>query len=226
VAILAHDEEARVAATIEQLKAQSLLREAGVSVEVVVVANGCRDRTVKVARGAFDPADTGFRVVDLPERGKTNAWNRFVRDFASPAAEIFVFMDADITFLTPDTLARLCAALDAQPGAQAAVGDSVKTLDRRQVHVAQEKIEEWIAWATRSRLAPFVKVARTIRRHLDGILTYVSTGLNNGRSEGLNGKIRTLTRRAFGFHDASSLIGFMFLCCTGLNLSPGHRTPA
>jgi transposase len=99
-------------------------------------------------------------------------------------------------------------------------------LDRRQVHVAQEKLEEWIAWATRSRLAPFVKVARTIRRHLDGILAYVSTGLNNGRSEGLNGKIRTLTRRAFGFHDASSLIGFIFLCCTGLNLSPGHRTPA
>ena len=99
-------------------------------------------------------------------------------------------------------------------------------LDRQQVHVARQKLEEWMAWARRSRLAPFVKVARTIRRHLDGILAYVATGLNNGRSEGLNGKIRTLTRRAFGFHDANSLIGYIFLCCTGLDPSPGHRVPA
>lgn len=99
-------------------------------------------------------------------------------------------------------------------------------LDRRQVHVAQEKLEEWISWASRSRLAPFVKVARTIQGHIDGVLAYVATGLNNGRSEGLNGKIRTLTRRAFGFHDPRSLIGYIFLCCSGINLSPVHRVPA
>jgi transposase len=99
-------------------------------------------------------------------------------------------------------------------------------LDRRQVHVAQEKLEEWISWASRSRLAPFVKVARTIQAHIDGVLAYVATGLNNGRSEGLNGKIRTLTRRALGFHDPRSLIGYIFLCCSGINLSPVHRVPA
>lgn len=69
-------------------------------------------------------------------------------------------------------------------------------------------------------MPPFRKVARTIKQHSEGIVAYVATGLNSGRSEGLNGKIRTITRRSFGFHSASSLIA---LCCGGLTLSPVHR---
>jgi len=51
----------------------------------------------------------------------------------------------------------------------------------------------------------------------------VATGLNSGRSEGLNGKIRTITRRSFGFHSATSLIALFKLCCGGIKLSPVHR---
>jgi transposase len=96
---------------------------------------------------------------------------------------------------------------------------------RRQVGVAREKFVAWCSWAARSRLAPFKKLARTIRRHLDGVLAFIATGLSNGPTEGLNGKIRTLTRRAFGFHSARSLIGLIFLCCTGLTLHPVVKTP-
>jgi transposase len=97
--------------------------------------------------------------------------------------------------------------------------------DRRQVNVAREKFIEWCGWAARSRLAPFKKLAKTIRRHLDGILAFIATGLSNGPIEGLNGKIRTITRRAYGFHSAASLISFIFLCCTGLALHPVFKTP-
>jgi len=96
---------------------------------------------------------------------------------------------------------------------------------RRQVNVAREKFIQWCRWAARSRLAPFKKLAGTIRRHLDGILAFIATGLSNGPIEGLNGKIRTITRRAYGFHSASSLISFIFLCCTGLTLDPVFKTP-
>jgi transposase len=96
---------------------------------------------------------------------------------------------------------------------------------RRQVNVAREKFIQWCRWAARSRLAPFKKLAGTIRRHLDGILAFIATGLSNGPIEGLNGKIRTITRRAYGFHSASSLISFIFLCCTGLTLHPVFKTP-
>jgi transposase len=96
-------------------------------------------------------------------------------------------------------------------------------LDGRQVNVARKKLLEWISWAARSRLAPFRKLARTLRGHLEGVLAYVATGLSNGRTEGLNGKIRTITRRSYGFHSAHSLIALIFLCCSGINLLPVHR---
>ena len=99
-------------------------------------------------------------------------------------------------------------------------------LDRCQQHVARVKLEEWISWATHSGLAPFVKAAKTIRKHADGIVAYVATGLSNGRSEGLNGKARTITRRAYGFHDAASLIAMLFLCCSGIALLPAHTNPS
>jgi transposase len=95
----------------------------------------------------------------------------------------------------------------------------------RQVNVAREKFLQWCRWAARSRLTSFKKLAGTIRRHLDGILASIATGLSNGPIEGLNGKIRTITRRAYGFHSASSLISFIFLCCTGLTLHPVFKTP-
>jgi transposase len=97
--------------------------------------------------------------------------------------------------------------------------------DRRQVNVARQKLLEWISWARRSRLAPFKKLAATVGGHLEGILAFVATGLSNGIVEGLNGKIRTITRRAYGFHSAHSLISFIFLCCSGLVLHPVFKTP-
>jgi len=73
---------------------------------------------------------------------------------------------------------------------------------------------------------PLQKLARTVRKHKEGILAYVASRLSNGRTEGLNGKIRTITRRAYGFHDASSLIGLIYLCCSGLDITPAHKYPA
>jgi transposase len=99
-------------------------------------------------------------------------------------------------------------------------------LGRRQVGVVRNKLTEWIAWARRSRLKPFKKAAATIRKYFEGIVAIVATGLNNARTEGLNGKIRTITRRAYGFHHAPSLMGLIMLCCTGLVLHPVFKSPA
>jgi len=98
-------------------------------------------------------------------------------------------------------------------------------LDRRQPNVARVKLVEWCRWAARSRLKPFAKAGRTVRKHLDGVIAYVATGLSNGRVEGLNGKARTITRRAYGFHDAKSLIAMLFLCCSGITMHPVRVLP-
>jgi transposase len=82
--------------------------------------------------------------------------------------------------------------------------------------LAPEHLDAWLDWASRSRLDPFIKLARTIRRHRDGILNAIRLGLNNGRLEGLNSRIRLISHRSFGFHSADPLIALVYLCCTGI----------
>jgi transposase len=82
--------------------------------------------------------------------------------------------------------------------------------------LAPVHLDAWLAWASRSRLRPFVKLARTIRRHRDGILAAIRLGLSNGRLEGLNSRIRLISHRSFGFHSAQPLIALVYLCCSGI----------
>ena len=86
----------------------------------------------------------------------------------------------------------------------------------------ETKLREWIRWARRSQLATFARAAATIRDRMYGVLAYCRTRLTNAAVEGLNGKIRTITRRSFGFHSASALISMLFLCCCGIRLRPLH----
>ena len=95
-----------------------------------------------------------------------------------------------------------------------------QALDYRQPARAARALEEWLSWASRSRLKPFVRTARTIRKHFDGILAYVSERLTNAFLEGMNNRIRMIAHRAYGFHSAPALIAMIFLCCSGITLEP------
>ena len=95
-----------------------------------------------------------------------------------------------------------------------------QALDYRQPARAQRELERWLAWASRSRLAPFIRVGRTIRKHFEGVLAYVREGLTNAFLEGTNNRIRMITHRAFGFHSPHALIAMIFLCCSGIRLDP------
>jgi transposase len=88
---------------------------------------------------------------------------------------------------------------------------------------AEERLNAWLAWASRSRLKPFVKLARTIRKHKAGVLAAVELGLSNGRLEALNSKVRLLSHRAYGFHSADALIAMIYLCCAGIQIALPHR---
>jgi transposase len=82
--------------------------------------------------------------------------------------------------------------------------------------LAPTHLDAWLAWAARSRLRPFVALARTLRAHRHGILAAIRLGLSNGRLEGLNSKIRLISHRSFGFHSAGALIALIYLCCAGV----------
>ena len=84
--------------------------------------------------------------------------------------------------------------------------------------LAPAHLDAWLAWASRSRLTPFIKLTRTIRRHRPGILAAIRLGLTNGRLEGLNSRIRLISHRSFGFHSAGPLIALVYLCCAGITI--------
>ena len=88
---------------------------------------------------------------------------------------------------------------------------------------APARLDAWLAWASRSRLKPFVKLARTIRKHKQRVLAALKLGLSNGRLEALNSKVRLLSHRAYGFHSGNALIAMIYLCCAGIQIAPPHR---
>jgi len=84
--------------------------------------------------------------------------------------------------------------------------------------LAPQHLDAWLAWASRSKLEAFIKLARTIRRHREGILAAIRLGLNNGRLEGLNSRIRLISHRSFGFHSPDPLIALVYLCCARITI--------
>jgi glycosyltransferase involved in cell wall biosynthesis len=94
VVIPARNEEDFLPATIEALKAQSYR-----NFEIIVVANGCQDRTADVAR------ELGCRVFELGDRGLGAARNLGGRE---AHGQILVFLDAD-TLLPKESLKTIAA---------------------------------------------------------------------------------------------------------------------
>ena len=82
---------------------------------------------------------------------------------------------------------------------------------------APHALGRWLQWAVRSRLEPFVMLAKRVRTHRASILAAIEHGLSNGRIESVNTKIRLITRMAFGFASPDALIALAML-----NLG-GHR---
>jgi transposase len=84
-------------------------------------------------------------------------------------------------------------------------------------------IDRLLSRLARSRLKPFVKLGRTIRKHRDGILAAVRLGINQGRTEALNNKVRLITRRAYGFHSAKAALALVMLTCGPITLRLPHE---
>ena len=72
-------------------------------------------------------------------------------------------------------------------------------------------LDDWLAWARRCRIGPFVELARRIARHRHTIEATLTHGLSNALIESTNTKLRLLTRVAFGFRSTDNLIALCML---------------
>jgi glycosyltransferase involved in cell wall biosynthesis len=101
IVIAAHNEEAVIGRCLDAICAPS-----GPTLDITVVANGCRDRTAEVAAER-----TGVRVLDLAVAGKPGALN------AGDAVAIGfprLYLDADVV-LSADAIPRLARAVEDGP---------------------------------------------------------------------------------------------------------------
>ena len=111
--IFAHNEAQDLPRLLGDLAAQDILADADVAVEFHLLANGCTDDTVAVARRAAPEGGLGDRLIvhDFAEGGKSRTWNRFVHEIAADKTEILGFLDADIRLTDPGHLLGLVRGL-------------------------------------------------------------------------------------------------------------------
>jgi transposase len=62
-------------------------------------------------------------------------------------------------------------------------------------------LDSWIRQARSLGLQHFSKLADTLDRHRQGLLSYFRHRISTGPLEGLNNKIKVLKRQAYGFRD-------------------------
>ena len=93
---------------------------------------------------------------------------------------------------------------------------------RLSVAAVAKLIARLLARLSRSRLEPFVRLGRTIRKHREGILAARRLNLSNARAEALNNKVKLIVRRAYGFHSARAALALILLACGPITLTLPH----
>lgn len=132
----------------------------------------------------------------------------------------------DLTERQTATLAALHAAGGKVPRAWA-MKEMVRAIfaPGLSVDTVAKLIDRLLARLARSRLKPFVRLGRTIRKHRDGILAARSLKLSNARAEAMNNRVKLIVRRAYGFHSANAALALVHLTCGPVTLNLPHEQP-
>jgi transposase len=93
-------------------------------------------------------------------------------------------------------------ALTLKTGGAWALKESLRELwQYTRVGWAERHWKRWYVWATHSRLTPVIETARTIQHHLPNVITFFAHRITNAVTEGLNSKIQTIKKLAYGFRN-------------------------
>lgn len=79
----------------------------------------------------------------------------------------------------------------------------------------RRRLEKWADKVKRSTLTCFDKFLKTLRNHLDEIANYFDKRASSGFVEGVNNKLKTITRRSYGLKRVDSLFRRLWLDLSG-----------
>lgn len=77
--------------------------------------------------------------------------------------------------------------------------------------VAKAGLKQWISWASRSRLEPFKRLAKTLQTHWDGVVAGMLQARTNAYVEAMNGLLQQAKRAARGFRNTENFIAIAYL---------------
>ena len=103
-----------------------------------------------------------------------------------------------------------------------AINDAASMLwtgDRKRTEI-RARWRAWLAWVSRSRLAPMIKAGRTVRNHLEGIVNAIAHGVSNAAAEGFNSVVQKLKTRAAGFRNRERFKNAIYFHLGRLDLYP------
>jgi len=80
-------------------------------------------------------------------------------------------------------------------------------------------LNKWYFWASHSRLEPIKKVAKTIKKHWNGIINYHTSNITNGILEGLNSVIQAAKSKARGYKTSKNFKNIVYLLTGKLDFS-------
>jgi transposase len=119
--------------------------------------------------------------------------------------------------LTPNQQAKLAWIAKGDPRLYRAwlLKEGLRHVFKVKGEAGKEALDRWLSWAARCRIAPFVDLAKMIRRHRQPIDNALDHNLSNAVIESTNTKIRLLQRMAFGFKSPDALIALAMLALGG-----------
>lgn len=92
-----------------------------------------------------------------------------------------------------------------------------KALDKTSVSTFRKTLLTWYRVVRESRLEPFLKLAKTIRKYRKNIESYITSRLTTAVAEGLNNKIKVLRRMGYGYTNPISYCRKILQRCGCLN---------
>jgi len=162
IGILAYNEVEEITTTLHSLFDQSIFQDANanIEIEIVVVPNGCTDDTAAIAQTTLQELEKSsnnpsisWRICNIEEAGKPNAWNLYVHQFSHPDADYLFLMDADIQFLEMQTLYSMMQTLEKTPDAWVSVDTLVKDVALKPKKNLMEKLSVAVSGASGAKSA-------------------------------------------------------------------------
>ncbi len=106
---------------------------------------------------------------------------------------------------------------------------AIKDLSQRLWHYtsrtwARKGWTRWLSWAMRCRLAPMKEAAKTVKKHLWGIINAIVLKVSNGPAESINSRIKSIKVRARGYRNKQRFATAIYFYLGGLDMYPeGYR---